>query len=181
MLEKEDTLRTATAPLSADAQRVSDLKTSENIALWTIRTWVWSIVCEDQATSCFTGGLEKAGCSDAAAPFSALLHIVGETATRKLEIHKAACAELYDDEKRLLHTLAALQNGHTLEAFDVLINMLPGAAVRLALAQAEQVSACFARAGLLLPERAWKLEELSLADRLRAPRNTQTCVLYMLH
>lgn len=167
--------------LSPDTCQTKELKTSENIALWTIRTWVWSVAHQKQTGTLFKNGLEKAGCPDAASPLTALLHIVGETATRKLEIHKSNCPHLSDDEKRLLHTLAAQQTGHTLEAFDVLVTLLPGAAVRLALVQAESVSASFALAGLLFPERAWKLEELSHTHRLRAPRSTHTCVRYMLH
>lgn len=169
------------SPLSPDTHQTKDLKTSENIALWSIRTWVWSVALQKQTGPLLKSGLEKAGCADAASPLSALLHIVGETATRDLEIHKSGCPSLSADEKRLLHTLAAQQNGHILEAFDVLVNLLPGAAVRLALTQAEAVSASFARAGLFFPERAWTLEELSLTHRLRAPRTTRTCVRYMLH
>lgn len=181
MRETDALLSNTTSSLSPDAHHVRRLKTSENIALWTIRTWIWSVIHQDQVGPSFQDGLEKAGCPDAAAPLSTLLHIVGETATRKLEIHKANCPCLCDDEKRLLHVLAAQQNGHALEAFDVLINMIPGTAVRLALSQASLVAISFARAGLFLPERAWKLKELSLTHQLRPPRTTQTCVRYMLH
>lgn len=181
MLNKSAFAYNEGSTLSPDTHQIRDLKTPENIALWTIRSWIWSVAYQNQIGPLFESGLEKAGCKDAARPLIALLHIVGGTATRKLEINKSCCPILSADEKRLLHTLAAQQTGHTLEAFDVLINMLPGAAVRIALTQAEAVSASFARAGLLFPERAWKLEELSLAQRLRAPRSTHTCVRYMLH
>lgn len=182
MLDMDDLSYDEDAPsLSPDAPEKTTLKTSENIALWTIRTWVYTVAHPGQTGPHFTDGLHKAGCAEAEAPLSALLHVVGQTSTRQLEIHKAACPCLGDDEKRLLHALAAQQNGHALEAFDVLAAILPGAAVRKALTYTDKVAACFAKAGLFFPERAWKLEELSLTHRLRAPRTTHTCVRYMLH
>lgn len=181
MLDTDSAQNAEDQRLARDTPRACDLKTSENIALWTIRAWVQAIATQKEAGILFRQGLEKAGCPDAAEPLSALLHIIGNTAQRKLEVHKPGCAGLSDDEKRLLHILAAQQTGHTLEVFDVLIHILPGAAVRLALPHAETVAASFARAGLFFPERAWNIEELSLTHQLRAPRSTNTCVRYMLH
>lgn len=181
MLKTDGAIGGSDQALGPDIHRTARLKTSENIALWTIRAWVRSASHQGETYPLFRDGLEKAGCLDALAPLNALLHIISNTATRKLKIHNPGCAGLSRDEKRLLHILAAQQTGHALEAFDVLINMLPGAAVRLALSQAELVAGCFARAGLFFPERAWKLDELSLTHQLRAPRSTNTCVRYMLH
>ena len=165
----------------ADKQRTADLKTSEMIALWTIRTWVWASTGRSPSAQSFDAGLEEAGCPDVSNAFATFLEIVGTTASEKVAVHAPTCPTISDDEKRLLHALAALQCGHTLEAFDVLTHLLPGAAVRIALSHAESAAMGLARAGLLLPDRTWKLEELSLAHQLRAPRAGLTCVRYMIH
>ena len=164
-----------------DRETTEDLRTPEVFILWTIRTWVQTEIGRHSSRQCFQDGLEKAGCQEAANPLSALLDIVGTAANRKIEIHVPTCPCISADEKRLLHALAAQQTGHTLEAFDVLTNLLPGAAVRIALGYVDAVALSLARAGLLLPDRAWHLKELSLAHRLRAPRSNSTCVRYQLH
>jgi len=168
------------APL-ADTGRARDLKTTEMLALWTIRTWVWSVHEHGHAGHLYKEGLEKAACMDAAEPVSSLMHVVGASALRTIEIHKSGCSCVCPDEKRFLHALAAQQTGHALEAFDVLSVLLPGLAVPLALGHADAVATSFARAGLFFPDRAWGLDELALNERLRAPRSHNTCVRYMLH
>ena len=164
-----------------DKQRTVDLKTSEMVALWTIRTWVSISNDPTPSNRPFTAGLAREGCPEVADAFATFLGIIGTAAPQKVEIHAPVCPGISDDEKRLLHALAALQLGHTLEAFDVLTHLLPGAAVRIALSHVEAAALGLAGAGLFLPDRTWKLEELALTHRLRAPRLGATCVRYMIH
>ncbi|MEQ9446463.1 MAG: hypothetical protein RJS98_12930 [Rhodospirillaceae bacterium] len=180
----------------ADKQKTADLRTSEMVALWTIRAWIYqNVVCDNavdltgvwttrdcsKATQSFNAGLIHAGCPEASDAFATFLGIICAAGSTQVKIHAANCANISDDEKRLLHTLAALQLGHTLEAFDILTHLLPGAAVRIALSHAESAAMGLARAGLFLPDRTWKLKELSLTHRLRAPSAGAACVRYMIH
>ncbi|MDG2243657.1 MAG: hypothetical protein P8L66_09190 [Rhodospirillaceae bacterium] len=176
----EDALLENLRPLP-DKDTTEDLKTAELLALWTIRAWVQNSSDKSASSYHFQDGLEKAGCADAAVSFAALLEIIGSEANRRIEIHTTGCPCLFPDEKRILHTLAALQTGHALEAFDVLKTLLSGAVVRIALEHAGSVAAILSRVGLHLPDRAWHLKELLLTNHLRAPRTNATFVRYQLH
>lgn len=164
-----------------DRNTTEKLNTSELLMLWTIRAWVQDTHGTPTRRYKLQDGLERAGCGDAIDSLCTLLEIVGAAGKRRIEIHATGCLCISTDEKRMLHTLAAQQSGHTLEAFDVLTHLIPGAAARIALGHAESVAASMTRVGLLLPDRAWCLAELSLTHRLRAPRAASTCVRYELH
>ena len=177
-----DDIFTSTAAESLpDVGRVLDLKTAEMLLLWASRSWVWAVVKHGNAGKQYIHGLRQGACGEAAEPLNYLLHIIGSVCTRNIQIHKPCCTYLADDEKRLLYALSAQQTGRTLEVFDILSQILPPSAIRIALSHADAVALCFAQAGLFLPDRTWKLKELSLANQLRAPQASKARVRYFLH
>lgn len=164
-----------------DVGRVLDLKTAEMLLLWASRSWVWAVIKYGDAGKQYIHGLRQGACGEAAKPLNCLLNIIGSVCTRNIQIHKPCCTNMSDDEKRLLYALAAQQTGRTLEVFDILSQILPPSAIRIALVHADAVALCFAQAGLFLPDRTWQLKELSLTHQLRAPQASKTRVRYFLH
>jgi hypothetical protein len=181
IMQSDDVLMEELCVPLPDTDRTLDLKTIEMACLWTIRTWVWSSTYPSELDNEFSEGLKKVGCEHAARDFANFLLIIGESAVRGIKTKRPCCGSICDDEKRLLHSLAAQQKGHSLEAFDVLCYMLPSSSVRFALEHAKSIGSKLASASLFIPDRAWELEELAINQRLRAPSNFKTCVRHMIH
>lgn len=115
------------------------------------------------------------------APVRSLRQVFEAVCDTPLEMNATAEPKLLDDEKRILWAVSAIQNGRPIEAFDVLVDRLPGTAVRIALNFTRTIANVFMGAGLYLPDRAWTLKGLSFQRSLRAPTSTCRGVRYILH
>ena len=90
--------------------------------------------------------------------------------------------DLTADEKRVLAAIAALQQARPLEMFDALSGALSGAAVRIALPLCQDLADTARGAGLVLPDRRWRLPGPFTAGRtLRPPACCGRGVRYALH
>lgn len=116
-----------------------------------------------------------------AAPIRSLQQVFEVACDTPLETNVTDEPSLSDDEKRILWAVSSIQNGRPIEAFDVLINRLPGTAVRIALNFTRTLANAFIDAGFYLPDRFWSVKGLSVQRSLRAPASTCRGVLYSLH
>ena len=177
----DDTLMKELNTPLGDTDRTLHLKTTEMMCLWAMRTLVWSWTHKSISKTEFLDGLEAAGCAEAAEDFGNFLSLIGGGAIKEIRTNHPCHRLITVDEKRLMHTLAAQQAGHSLEAFDVLSSIVAGSAVRLSLEYAEAIARKLGNAGFCMPDRAWALEELAVAEQLRAPSNLRACIRHMIH
>lgn len=116
-----------------------------------------------------------------AAPIRSLQQVFEAACDTPLVTNVTDEPSLSDDEKRILWVVSSIQNGRPIEAFDVLINRLPGTAVRIALNFTRTLANAFIDAGFYLPDRFWSVKGLSVQRSLRAPASTCRGVRYSLH
>ncbi len=181
---KKDDSGEMTATLSTGAPDVSDLRllrTPEAMVVCAARLWRQARTGDETALNLFRAAFDSAGCSGGCGPYASLLHVIEAAACRTLDIAPLKDARVRDDEKRLLHVLACQQSERPLEAFDALSVFLPGTGVRLGLAYAQSLAASLRKAGLVLPQRKWKVCDLLHPHRLRLPGSSAACVRYAIH
>jgi hypothetical protein len=99
------------------------------------------------------------GLAGVAAPglvgFDVMMTVIGAQARRLIDVHCCACRVLGEDERAMLHLVAALQAGLGADAARLLLDWLPAEAVGRALDGAGRFAAGMEAAGLLLaPARA---------------------------
>ena len=163
------------ASTQPDLSSTCGLQTAELVLLIGLRLERSSdtLVAMEHWQRCKVGG--------AAAAIKSLQHVLEVTCDKPLVTNVTDEPILSDDEKRILWAVSSIQNGRPIEAFDVFINRLPGASVRIALNLTRTLANTFIDAGFYLPGRLWSVKGLSVHRSLRAPASTYRGVRYSLH
>jgi hypothetical protein len=114
----------------------------------------------------------RAGIEDDGVPsFEALFQIMAATALRPLDVRCLRCGYLGEDEAWLLQLVGLLQRGDAVAAAAILADWLPPAAVRIALAPAQDLALTLAEGGFRLPHRHAEAAEIHrLAPAAHATR-----------
>jgi hypothetical protein len=149
---------------------LTDLQTAELFAVMSLRLWVAALRDPTAVTLGWRSGFDAAGIDDAGGDaFDALFRIVAASALRTLDVRCTRCAELGEDEGRLLQLLSLLQRRRSVEAAAILADWLPSAAKRLALVSAQGFAASLLEGGLMIPlrhaEAAGAIRSGAYADR----------------
>ncbi|MCC6470637.1 MAG: hypothetical protein IT563_20140 [Alphaproteobacteria bacterium] len=143
--------------------RVSQLRTADLLVLAASRFWVAHYLDPRGTSERWREGFRVAGLEQSTAEaFDALFSAFAGGATRAICFHCPASPRLGDDEAMLIQAIAHLQRGRETPARLILEAWLAPAALRLALAHAQDIASAMADVGLRLPQRG--LDSSTLAD-----------------
>lgn len=137
-------------PDGTRSRAITQLSFAEQIVVWGTRAWLTGSEgrARVQAELCRAFG-EAEGRATAAA-LGGLLSVFNSAALRTLYVGPMACRRVWPDEERILAAIRFIHAGSRIAAERVLDRILPPAAQRIALEQAEALAERLADAGYRL-------------------------------
>ncbi len=137
----------------ADDTTLFDLCTAELFVVTVLRLWAADYNRSTQFVD-WPAAFRAVGIEQGCAPeFGSLMRIVAGTARRPLDVRVRHCRGLGHDEGLLLRLASLMQHDRLVEASEILGDLLPPSAVRLAARAACLFAAGLATAGLVVPLR----------------------------
>ncbi len=132
-----------------------DLGPEELFVVAALRAWVAPIMRPGTPHPDWREMFRLAGVAAAGVVgFDLVMSVVGSAAQRIIEVRCCRCPSLGADEVAMLRLVAALQNGDTLSALDILSDWVPPGSVAPALRGAQRFAAMMSAAGHRLPPQA---------------------------
>jgi len=133
-----------------DEVRVSQLTTSENLIVYSIRAWVDSLKSKRNPLLSIQKGFGCAGISDASIAFDELMLITATSSNQALDVRYLCCQVLGEAELDFIALISFAQLGKLEWAYRRLSGWLPPAAARKSLVQVEKVSEAMEGVGLYI-------------------------------
>lgn len=116
-----------------DHLSMDELNTAERLLVLSFRLWALPHAVPDQAHPEWRAGLRAAGLEEEAQLlFDPLLDTLFSSTQRVIEVHRAMCFGISQDESEFLHCIAMYQNGRDEGARQILADWIPPASMRLA-------------------------------------------------
>jgi hypothetical protein len=150
-----------------------------SVLLWCMRVFVdppgqdWAGQDEagqDGAEAHIEATLRRMGAADAAPAFCRFMAVIRDTLPRTAKVSRVRWRSGGNDEHVLLEAIALAQQRRAMEALLLLRGLLPPAAARIALDNAEELGAHLARAGWFLGAPAPGIRHFAMAMQLAPGR-----------
>ena len=130
--------------------RVSQLTTSENLIVYSIRAWVDSLKSKRNPLLSIQKGFGCAGISNASIAFDELMLISATSSNQALDVRYLCCQVLGEAELDFIALISFAQLGKLEWAYRRLSGWLPPGAARKSLVQVEKVSEAMEGVGLYI-------------------------------
>ena len=130
--------------------RVSQLTTSENLIVYSIRAWVDSLKTNRNPLLNIQKGFGCAGISGASIAFDELMLISATSSKQALDVRYLCCQELGDAELDFIALISFAQHGKSEWAYRRLGGWLAPAAARKSLAEVEKIAEAMEGVGLYI-------------------------------
>lgn len=137
-----------------DHLSMDELNTAERLLVLSFRLWALPHAVPDQAHPEWRAGLRAAGLEgEAQLLFDPLLDTLFSSTQRVIEVHRAMCLGISQDESEFLRCIAMYQNARDEDARQILADWIPPASMRLATCLAASLADALKGAALMLPVR----------------------------
>lgn len=153
---------------SRDVAPLTSLDATEQLLIWAIRRWIDGFKNGQNADDAIITRLHTDRLRGVFLPLDALLQMIGDGATRYVDMRCGECPGIGDDEARLLFSIALVGTQHYAPARRLLKTFLPATKCDDALPLVMAISEELAETNRSLRRREWFFEEL-LTDPAFAP------------
>lgn len=153
---------------SRDVAPITSLDATEQLLIWSVRRWIDGFKNGQNVDEAIITRLHTHHLRGVFLPLDALLQMIGDGATRYVDMRCGKCPGLGDDEARLLFSIALVGSQQYLAARRLLETFLPSTKCDDALPLVMAISDQLTEIDRTLPRREWFFEEL-LTDPVFAP------------
>ena len=130
--------------------RVSQLTTSENLIVFSIRAWVDALKSKRNPMLDIQKGFVCAGIQDTSIAFDELMLVTATSAHQALDVRYLCCQVLGDAELDFIAVISFAQQGKSEWAFRRLCSWLPPAAARKSLMEVQKIADAMEEVGLYI-------------------------------